>query len=86
MSGGSFDYKCFAVSQFADELQHKIDVNNVPEKGSLFKKETVDALAKCHKLIEEAGVLAREIEWLYSGDHSEDSFLEIVGPLLKGMK
>lgn len=86
MSGGSFDYKCFAVSQFAEELKHKIYVNHVPEKGGMFKKETVDALEKCHKIIEEAGVLAREIEWLYSDDHSEDSFLEIVGPLLKGMK
>ena len=36
MSGGEFDYNCFKISQFAEELQHKIETNlNEFFQGSL---------------------------------------------------
>jgi len=28
MSGGHFEYGCFKISQFADEVKHEIDTND----------------------------------------------------------
>ena len=81
MSGGHFEYKCFEISRFADELEHEIEVNDCDEMdqyggdvGYHFKAETVGRLKRAHSIIALAGKLAREIEWLYSGDHGEESF------------
>ena len=93
MSGGSFDYNCFKIQWFAEELQHKLDLNDdktIDQYGDPvgygFKKETVDRLVKPQKIIAVAGKLAREIEWLYSGDHGEDTFCGLVDELLKKLE
>jgi hypothetical protein len=90
MSGGHFDYGCFRISQFADELQHEIDINDVKDLdewgdniGKGYEKETMDRIIAAHAIIEKAGKLAREIEWLYSGDHGEDSFNRLIDEILK---
>lgn len=89
MSGGHFDYNCFRISQFADELKHEIEINNSTETddygykiGAGYNEKTIATLKKCHQIIEMAGKLAREVEWLYSGDHGEESFLALVEPIL----
>ena len=91
MSGGYFDYGCFRVSRFADELQREIDTNNDETKdefgqsrGRGFEPETLSRMVTAQKIIETAGKLAREIEWLYSGDHSEDSFNRLADKILEG--
>jgi len=91
MSGGHFDYKCFRISQFAEELQHEIDVNDdssLDEYGSVvgasFNKATMSRLNVAKQIIETAGDLAKEIEWLYSGDHGEDSFNELFDKIIGG--
>ncbi len=79
MSGGSFDYKCFAISQFAEELKNKIDENNREDEYGYahnFSPRTIVALEKSQQLIERVGKIAKEVEWLYSGDTGEDTFLE----------
>jgi hypothetical protein len=79
MSGGAFDYNCFKISQFAEELKNKIDENDVEnEYGYAFRysEETIEKLLHCQRVIELAGKLAHEIEWLYSGDIGEDTFLK----------
>lgn len=85
MSGGHFDYGCFRISQFAEELRHELDLNDCTEKNSYgdeigqhFESETIDNLKRSLEIIELAGKLAYEIEWLYSGDHGEDSFNKII--------
>uniref|UniRef100_A0A6M3LKZ5 Uncharacterized protein n=1 Tax=viral metagenome TaxID=1070528 RepID=A0A6M3LKZ5_9ZZZZ len=90
MSGGHFDYGCFAVSRFAEELKHEIDTNYSQEKddwgdsiGAGYSKKTVTMLKRCHAIIDLAGGLAKEIEWLYSGDHGEETFVDIVKPMLR---
>ena len=93
MSGGHFNYDCFAVSRFADDLRHELDINDSQEKdsyggnvGAGYSKKTVAALKQCHAVIVLAGDMAKEIEWLYSGDHGEESFLKLVRPTLKKIK
>lgn len=87
MSGGHFDYGCFRISQFADELGRDIRMNNTPtgdyEYCPNFSDETVAMLQACHAIIDMAGKLAKEVEWLYSGDIGEESFAEYVKPILK---
>jgi hypothetical protein len=85
MSGGHFDYGCFRISQFAEELKHEIDINDDTsenqygeQRGHGFSEETMEHLRKAQKLIELSGSLAREIEWLYSGDHGEESFCRLM--------
>jgi len=91
MSGGHFEYGCFRISQFADELQHEIDINDdetVDSWGNTvgrgFDEETMIRIRTSKKIIETAGKLAREIEWLYSGDHGEESFRGLVDGIMAG--
>lgn len=84
MSGGHFDYGCFSISRFADELQHEIDTNDDDSNDDWgnprsyhFAPDTVARLKVAQAIIAKAGRLAREIEWLYSGDHSEESFCRL---------
>ena len=89
MSGGHFDYGCFRISQFADELRHEIDTNDDKSDdgyggfvGRGMSPETIWRLKVAQALIAKAGKLAREIEWLYSGDHSEESFCRLYDELM----
>jgi len=40
---------------------------------------------KAHNVIELAGRLAKEIEWLYSGDHGEESFNRLVDEIFRDL-
>lgn len=89
MSGGHFDYNCFRISQFADDLQHEIDLNDDEtsnkfgdRRGYHFAPDTLRRLKIAHCIIEKAGRLAKEIEWLYSSDHGEGTFNDLVDELL----
>lgn len=77
MSGGSFNYDCFKISNFADKLEHKI-LSNSQE----FSKETIFKLKKSLKIIKVAAELAKEIEWLYSYDHSEKSLQALIDNII----
>ena len=77
MSGGSFDYRYFQIQQFAEDLQNKIDENDTKnEYGSSnsFNEKTLCLLKQAQRLIEHAGNIAKEVEWLYSGDIGEETF------------
>lgn len=52
--------------------------------GELLSKETLSRVIAAQKIIEKAGKLAREIEWLYSGDHGEESFNRLIDEILQG--
>lgn len=91
MSGGHFDYNCFRISQFADDLLHEIEINDDESVGDFgyrrgrgFRAGTISRIKKCHSIIERSGKLAREVEWLYSGDHGEESFCRLVDDILVG--
>jgi hypothetical protein len=82
MSGGHFDYGCFKISQFAQELQHEIDQNDDTsvdqwgsQRGRGFDKSTIDTVQQAQRVIAYAAALAKELEWLYSDDTSPESFV-----------
>lgn len=82
MSGGSFDYAFTKVSQFSEELDLKL--RNREKKDTYgqklydFEPQVLAKLKEISKLARKMASLMREVEWLYSGDTSEDSFLEEV--------
>jgi hypothetical protein len=85
MSGGAFDYDCFKISQFADDLINKIRNNNVKNSSDYapnYSIETILLLKQCSKIIQDAGEIAKHVEWLYSGDDGEETFKEHVMPIL----
>ena len=87
MSGGSFDYGYFRISQFADELKQMIESNNRKDEfgyAQNFNSKTIELLSTSQKIIATAGELAREVEWLYSGDHGEESFNDLATKILAG--
>ena len=79
MSGGHFgDYDYYKVAQFADELEVEIQNNNKPDEYGYVKDyspETIKYLRKQLRLMRHTADIMRHIDYLYSGDHGEDSFM-----------
>lgn len=74
MSGGSFDYAYSKVNYFVDDLDDKL---NDPEY--VFSPEVMAKLREIKGIAENTAQLMRAVEWLYSGDDSEETFLRKVG-------
>lgn len=79
MSGGHFgDYDYYKVSQFADELEVEIENNDKPDEYGWkhnHDPEVIDYLeAQIPKLRKMAEIM-RAVDYLYSGDYGDDSFL-----------
>jgi hypothetical protein len=81
MSGGHFGgcgYDYYKVSQFADELEQEIDNNGkVDEYGDKreFDPDVIDYLEEQLPKLRKMAEIMRHIDYLYSGDHGDDSFL-----------
>jgi len=82
MSGGSFDYACYRVEQFADDLGLRLDEFDKKDEWGYqpnkFEAATLAKLREIEALARHTAKLMKEAEWLYSGDTSDDSFMERV--------
>lgn len=79
MSGGHFDYICFRIAELADSLKQEIANNSKKDEwgdGHNYHKKTISTLKECHKLLEKAHKIAYQVEWLYSGDIGEETFIK----------
>ena len=90
MSGGHFTdcgYDYYKVAQFADELEEEIQNNGRECEPNGFYNETwfpnhdpdvieylKEQIPKMRKMAE----IMRHIDYLYSGDHGDDSFMDRV--------
>lgn len=86
MSGGHFEYRCFQISQFAEELKHEIKTNTTPDEygdAPNYSEETIKILTYCQQTIEYASNLAKEVEWLYSSDTGEENLVATVRELIQ---
>lgn len=84
MSGGSFRYAYNHVEQFVEELHNKIDDNDKPNEwgdGFGFSPEVLVKLQEVVDIATLSAKLMKEVEWLYSGDTGEDTFLERVAKI-----
>ena len=90
MSGGHFGncgYDYYKVYQFADELEDEI-LNNGRERNDTgyygidhypnFPDEVIEYLKEQLPKMRKMAEIMRHIDYLYSGDHGDDSFMERV--------
>jgi len=85
MSGGSFDYKCYQIEIFADDLQKRIENNGKLDEngwGDNMSPPTLSLLSTAQQIIHTAALLAKEIEWLYSDDTEEEDFSEAIDKIM----
>ena len=82
MSGGHFNhnnYIYYQVYQFADELDNEIERNNIKDEWGYapeLSEETLSLLRQKVSEIRKISEEMRHIDYLYSGDYSEESFME----------
>ena len=82
MSGGHFNgngYVYYRVEQFSDELESEILNNENKDEYNYcpnYNEQTLEVLRKQIPLIRKAAEVMRAIDYLYSGDHGEDSFIK----------
>ena len=84
MSGGHFTdcgYDYYKVAQFADELEEEIQNNNVEQDFGYtpnYSPEVIEYLKEQVPKMRKMAEIMRHIDYLYSGDHGDDSFMERV--------
>jgi hypothetical protein len=82
MSGGHFNEGgrvYFSVNHFADELETNISNNSDDDEGGAHLSEDVLSFLRSQiPLLKETARIMRHIDRLYSGDSSEESFMEAV--------
>lgn len=82
MSGGHFNhnsYIYYQVHQFADELENEIENNERPNEYDYcpgYSPEVLEILSHQVAKINKIAKVMKAIDYLYSGDYGEDSFLE----------
>lgn len=81
MSGGHFDYKNYNIAMIADQIEELVANNDSNELnewgdvvGSHFSSQTVEELKKAITILKLAAVYTQRIDYLISGDDSENSF------------
>ena len=78
MSGGSFDYAYARMHEFADDLRDMLSQQGQKKDGwevGTWEPAVATKLAEIAVLVDHAAKLAKEAEWLYSGDTGEDTFM-----------
>ena len=84
MSGGSFDYAYARMHEFADDLRDMLSQQGQKKDGwevGTWEPAVAAKLAEIAALVDYAAKLAKEAEWLYSGDTGEDTFMERVSKI-----
>jgi hypothetical protein len=81
MSGGSFNYEYARMQDFADDLRERLTQQGQVVDGwkiGTWEPQVAAKLAEIAALVDYAAKLAREAEWLYSGDIGEETFMQRV--------
>jgi hypothetical protein len=72
------------MHEFAEELRDMLSQQGQRKDGwevGTWKPEVATKLAEIAHLVDYAAKLAREAEWLYSGDTGEETFMWRVGKI-----
>lgn len=87
MSGGHFDYQQYRLEDMADEIRNLIALNESPafNKEEKYSAETIAKFLEADKTLRLAAVMVQRIDWLVSGDDSEESFHERWGEDIKSL-
>lgn len=82
MSGGFYEYKQYVLDEIADSIQLEIEQNDSTEddgfghdRGRHYAPLVIDRMSEAVMALRTAYIYAQHVDWLLSGDDSEDSFL-----------
>ena len=83
MSGGHFDYEQYKIGYIADAVEQLILDNNRTDlnewgdsRGNNYPAHIIKRLELARETLRKAQIMAQRIDWLVSGDDSEESFVE----------
>ena len=77
MSGGHFDYRQYHIDDIVREIECLIEYNDVDnEWGNShgYSEETLAKFKEALTTLRRGAIMAQRIDWLLSGDDSEDTF------------
>ena len=84
MSGGYFEYNQWNVEQLAEDIDRVISrslslLDNPPDKDDyehcyVYTPETLAKFAEARDALQKAAKMAQRVDWLLSGDDSEEAF------------
>ena len=88
MSGGHFDYVQYRISDIVESIERVIERNNIPpsktekkysswdedDERYEFSDKTINEFNNAIRYLKLAQVYAQRVDWLLSGDDSEESF------------
>lgn len=89
MSGGRFGYSQHRLTVMVEEIETIIQNNGVKDEwgnADNFSEETLQEFRKGIEILNRAYVYAQRIDWLVSGDDSEEGFHERLKHDLKGLE
>ena len=69
MSGGKFDYSQYKIKTISEDIESYLETND-----QALSEETLREFRSAISLLNKALVYAQRIDWLLSGDDSEESF------------
>lgn len=82
MSGGFFDYQQYRLEDIAIEIEDLIDKNDTMDKDELdedigyhYPTEIIEKFKETVHTLRQASKMVHRIDYLVSGDDSENSFL-----------
>lgn len=83
MSGGAIhpQYLYYQVNQFADELENRIENNNVPDEYGYapnLPDDILDYLKLQVSNLRKISEVMRATDYLFAGDHGPENFLKII--------
>jgi hypothetical protein len=81
MSGGSFNYEYARMQDFADDLRERLTQQGQVVDGwkiGTWEPAVAVKMEEISHIVDHAAKLAKEVEWLYSGDTGEDTFMRRV--------
>lgn len=77
MSGGHFEYQQYRLHDIAEMIDELVASNGVPNEFGYareYSAETIEKFKLASATLERAGAMAQRIDWLVSGDDSEETF------------
>lgn len=77
MSGGHFDYRNYEINNWIHQIEHEINNNDIPNEWNHcnnFSQKTLDKFTETVKLLKRAEFFLHQIDYLLSGDTSEETF------------
>ena len=95
MSGGHFDYEQYKIGRIADEVEQLIIINGKKrqykeewqdEYHYEYSPEIIEKFKEGLMLLKKAEIYAQRIDWLVSGDDSEESFFSRLKKELEELK